>query len=107
MFLQLPRRANCFSKGDRGGQPCALEPSSVHWEVLSCNQRKALVVHPLRKRHLYGPADISYILLIMHFERVCVVCFLDKLFETLSVLATALCRVCFSCCPKTDDLMGC
>lgn len=83
MFSQLPCRAHCFGKGDRVGQLCAPELSSVHWGVISRNQSKAQVVHPLWKRRLYGPADISYILLIMRFERVCLVCFLDKLDESL------------------------
>lgn len=62
---------------------CSWAASSVPWGVIRRNQSKAQVVHPLWKRRLYGPADISYILLIMRFERVCLVCFLDKLDESL------------------------
>lgn len=107
VFSQLPHGANCLGKNDHVGQLCTLELSSVSWEVTSHHQSRAQVVHPLGKRHLYGPADISFTILIMRFERGCLVCFLDKLDESLSISAMALCRVCFSCCPKTDTLMGC
>lgn len=70
--------ASCFGKNDHVGQLALLScPLFARKSQAIIKAEPRLLIH-FRKRHLYGPADMSFTILIMHFERVCLVCFLEQ-----------------------------